>query len=132
MLNQNKVSRRSHITSRLQRPQIRPPIGADIYNSTGRKAYAQIQDEEWITAGKPPFSSWVARTIYLHSLNQGTASGIRRAELNLSLLTPGLEVSFVDRALSRLTAVAWYLNDIHQALKRNPAERISLNAKVKY
>lgn len=28
----------------------------------------------------------------------------------MSLLTPGLEVSFVDRALERLTAVAWYLD----------------------
>lgn len=99
------------LTSRLQRPQMRPPIGADIYNPNGREAYAQIQDEEWIAADKPPFSSWVARTIFLHSLTQGISSGIKRAELNLSLLTPGLEVSFVDRALSRLTAVAWYLDD---------------------
>jgi Protein of unknown function (DUF499) len=98
------------LTSRLQRSQMRPPIGADIYNPDGREAYAQTQDDEWIAAGKPPFSSWVARTIFLHSLNQGTASGIHRAELNLSLLTPGLEVSFVDRALERLTAVAWYLD----------------------
>ena len=99
------------LTSRLQRPQMRPPIGADIYNPSGREAYAQIQDEEWIAADKPPFSSWVARTIFLHSLTQSTSSGIKRAELNLSLLTPGLEVSFVDRALERLTAVAWYLDD---------------------
>ncbi len=99
------------LTSRLQRPQMRPAIGADIYNPSGREAYAQIQDEEWIAADKPPFSSWVARTIFLHSLTQGISSGIKRAELNLSLLTPGLEVSFVDRALSRLTAVAWYLDD---------------------
>ena len=99
------------LTSRLQRPQMRPPIGADIYNPSGREAYAQIQDEEWIAADKPPFSSWVARTIFLHSLTQGISSGIKRAELNLSLLTPGLEVNFVDRALERLTAVAWYLDD---------------------
>ncbi len=99
------------LTSRLQRPQMRPPIGADIYNPTGREAYAQIQDDEWLAAGKPPFSTWVARTIFLHSLTQGISSGIRRAELNLSLLTPGLETSFVDRALERLTTVAWYLDD---------------------
>ena len=99
------------LTSRLQRPQMRPPIGADIYNPSGREAYAQIQDDEWIAADKPPFSSWVARTIFLHSLTQGISSGIKRAELNLSLLTPGLEVNFVDRALEKLTAVAWYLDD---------------------
>ncbi|MBT9313800.1 ATP-binding protein [Leptothoe kymatousa] len=100
----------SDLTSRLQRPHMRLPIGADIYNPSGREAHCQLQDQDWIAAGKPAFSSWVARTIFLHSLTQGTTSGIRRAELNLSLLTPGLEISFVDRALERLVTVAWYLD----------------------
>jgi len=98
------------LTSRLKRSQMRPPIGADIYNHDGRPAYAQVQDEEWIAAGKPPFSTWVARSIFLHSLTQGNSSGIRLAELNLSLLTPGVDSGFVDRVLERLTKVAWYLD----------------------
>jgi hypothetical protein len=89
---------------------MRLPIGADIYNPDGREAHAQIQDQEWQSAGKPPFSSWVSRTVFFHSLTQGISSGIRRTELNLSLLTPGLEMGFVDRALERLTGVAWYLD----------------------
>ena len=100
----------SELTSRLQRPLMRQPIGADIYNPNGREAHAQVQDREWVAAGKQPFSSWVSRTIFLHSLNQGIAAGISRAELNLSLLTPGLEISFIDRALEQLSAVAWYLD----------------------
>jgi hypothetical protein len=100
----------SDLTSRIQRPLMRIPIGADIYNPDGREAHAQQQDQEWQAAGKPPFSTWLGRTIFLHSLTQGVAAGIRRAELNLSLLTPGLEISFVDRALERLTKVAWYLD----------------------
>lgn len=99
------------LTSRLGRSLMRNPIGADIYNPNGREAYAQVQDSQWLLAGKPPFSSWVARTIFLHSLTQGISSGIRRAELNLSLLTPGLEIGFVDQALRLLIAVAWYLDD---------------------
>jgi hypothetical protein len=99
------------LTSRLQRPQMRNPIGADIYNPDGRKAYSQVQDEEWLLSGKPPFSSWISRTIFLHSLTQGISSGIRRAELNLSLLTPGIEINFVDNALKKLVTVAWYLDD---------------------
>lgn len=99
------------LTSRLQRPQMRNPIGADIYNATGREAYAQVQDQQWIIAGKPPFSTYVARTIFLHSLTQGISSGIRRAELNLSLLTPNVEINFIDPVLTQLTAVAWYLDD---------------------
>ncbi|MEG4913283.1 DUF499 domain-containing protein [Microcoleus sp. B7-D4] len=100
----------SDLTSRLQRSPLRNAIGADIYNPDGRPAYAQLQDGEWIAAGKPPFSTWVARSIFLHSLTQGNSSGIRLAELNLSLLTPGVDSGFVDRALERLTKVAWYLD----------------------
>ncbi|MCC2691623.1 DUF499 domain-containing protein [Nodularia sp. LEGE 04288] len=101
----------SDLTARLERPLMRITIQADIYNATGREAHAQLQDAEWQAAGKPPFSTWVARTIFLHSINQGTAAGIRRAELNLSLLTPGLEIGFVDTALERLSEVAWYLEN---------------------
>ncbi|GJD19905.1 hypothetical protein RIVM261_048610 [Rivularia sp. IAM M-261] len=101
----------SDLTSRLERPLMRIPIVADIYNPDGREAHAQLQDGEWTAAGKPPFSTWVARTIFLHSINQGIVAGIRRAELNLSLLTPGLEIGFVDIALERLSTVAWYLEN---------------------
>ena len=98
------------LTSRLQRSPLRNAIGADIYNPDGRPAYAQLQDGEWIAAGKPPFSTWVARSIFLHSLTQGNSSGIRLAQLNLSLLTPGVDSGFVDRVLKTLTQVAWYLD----------------------
>ncbi|MBD2302327.1 ATP-binding protein [Nostoc sp. FACHB-190] len=109
----------SDLTARLERPLMRIAIQADIYNATGREAHAQLQDAEWKAAGKPPFSTWVARTIFLHSINQGTAAGIRRAELNISLLTPGLEIGFVDTALERLSEVAWYLeNDPMTTLAR--------------
>ena len=101
----------SDLTSRLERPLMRIPIVADIYNPDGREAHAQLQDGEWTAAGKPPFSTWVARTIFLHSINQGIVAGIRRAKLNLSLLTPGLEIGFVDTALERLSTVAWYLEN---------------------
>ncbi|WYL96159.1 MAG: DUF499 domain-containing protein [Gloeotrichia echinulata IR180] len=109
----------SDLTARLERPLMRITIQADIYNKDGREAHAQLQDAEWIVAGKPPFSTWVARTIFLHSITQGISAGIRRAELNLSLLTPGLEIGFVDTALERLSEVAWYLeNDPMTTLAR--------------
>ena len=100
----------NELTSRLQRPLMRLPIQADLYNASGREAHAQIQDREWLAAGKSPFSTWVGRTIFLHSINQGIVAGIRQTELNLSLLMPGGDTNFVDRALERLTEVAWYLD----------------------
>jgi Protein of unknown function (DUF499) len=99
----------SDLTSRLERPLMLMPIQADIYNRQGKEAHAQVHDRKWRAAGKPPFSTWVGRTIFLHSINQGIAAGIRRAELNLSLLTPGVESGFIDTVLERLTSVAWYL-----------------------
>jgi hypothetical protein len=101
----------NELTSKLQRQQMRNAIGADIYNTDGKKAYAQVYDEDWLISGKPPFSSYIARTIFLHSLTQGISSGIRRGELNLSLLTPNLEINFVENALQKLVSVAWYLDD---------------------
>jgi hypothetical protein len=101
----------SDLTSRLERPLMRLPIQADIYNPDGREAHAQLQDQEWLAAGKPAFATWVGRTIFLHSINQGITAGIRRAELNLSLLTPGLESGFIETVLERLSGVAWYLDN---------------------
>jgi hypothetical protein len=98
------------LTSRLQRSQMRLPIGADIYNPVGREAHSQLHDQDWIAAGKPPFSSWISRTIFLHSLTQGVTSGIRMTELNLSLLMPEVDVGFIAQALDKLSSVAWYLD----------------------
>ena len=100
----------NELTSKIQRSTMRPAINADIYNPTGRRAYAQQQDEEWLMAGKPPLTSYLARTIFLHSLTYGISAGIRRAELNLSLLTPAIDINFIDRALDNLQTVAWYLD----------------------
>ncbi len=49
----------SDLTSRLERPLMRIPLQADIYNLDGREAHAQLQDAAWTAAGKPPFSTWV-------------------------------------------------------------------------
>ena len=100
----------SDFTSRLARPLMRSPIQADIFNTDGKLAHAQIHDQEWAAAGKPPFATWVARTIFLHSINQGTSAGIRAAELNLALLMPTVEISYIEPVLDRLTSVAWYLD----------------------
>ncbi|MBD2176693.1 ATP-binding protein [Pseudanabaena sp. FACHB-1998] len=100
----------SEFTSRLERPLMRSPIQADIFNTDGKLAHAQIHDQEWQAAGKSTFATWVARTIFLHSINQGTSAGIRRAELNLALLMPTVEISYIEPVLDRLTTVAWYLD----------------------
>lgn len=100
----------NELTSRLRRESMRLPVQADIYNPDGQEAYAQLHDREWQAAGKPPFASWLSRTVFLHSLTTGTSSGVKRPELNLALLMPGVETTFIDRALERLASVAWFLD----------------------
>ena len=100
----------TELTSRLDRSLMDLAVKADIHNDTGTTAHAQVQDQEWRDMGKPPFSTWIARTIFLHSLTQGITAGIRRPELNLSLLTPYVEIGFAERAISNLLAVAWHLD----------------------
>lgn len=100
----------TELTSRLDRALMDLAVKADIYNDTGTPAHAQVQDQEWRDRGKPLFSSWVARTIFLHSLTQGITAGIRRSELNLAVMTPYGEIGFVDRALENLVKAAWHLD----------------------
>ncbi len=52
---------------------------------------------------------------------------MRRPELNLSLLTPGLEINFVDQALERLSAVEWYLDNDPITLSARFKEEPSIN-----
>jgi hypothetical protein len=63
---------------------MRITIQADIYNKDGREAHAQLQDAEWIAAGKPPFSTWVARTIFLHSITQGLEFRLKASDRNIT------------------------------------------------
>jgi hypothetical protein len=100
----------SDLTSRLDRSLMDLPIRADIYNNTGTMALAQLHDQEWRDMGKSPFSSWVTRTIFLHSLTQGITAGIRRSELNLSLMTPYVEINFIEGVIKNLLAKAWHLD----------------------
>ncbi len=72
------------LTSRLDRPQYKQVIEADIASPVkGSPAHAQGLDEDFIAAGRPPYGRRIATTVFLHSLVQTGQSGADPADLRL-------------------------------------------------
>lgn len=98
------------LTSRLDRPKFKQVIEADIVSSApGMAAHAQEVDKPLLAAGKPAYPRRLGSAIFLHSLTQGTASGVAPADLMLAVLEPGDDPAVVTRSLERLTDQGWFL-----------------------
>jgi hypothetical protein len=107
------------LTSRLERPAFRQVIEADIASPVkGNPAHAQVVDQKFVDAGKPPYARRCAVNVFLHSLSHGIATGVEPPELLLSVLQPGDDPALVQRALSIMLAeekgdpgtAFWYLH----------------------
>ncbi len=97
------------LTSRLDRPAFKQVIEADITSpKAGSPAHAQVFDQDWIQAGKPPLTGRVATTVFLHSLTQGIASGVDAADLLLAVLAPGDDPLLIHKAAERLYDKGWF------------------------
>ncbi len=91
------------LTSRLERPAFRSVIEADIVSPRpGSISHAQAIDRRFEEAGRPPFARRAATNILLHSLTQGTATGIELSELVLSVLQPGDDAKLLENALATM------------------------------
>ena len=98
------------LTSRLDRPAFRQVVEADIVSpKTGTQAHAQELDADRIAQGKPAYATRAAKTVFLHSLTQGVASGVDPADLTLASLQPGDEPAILTKAIQDLEARAWFL-----------------------
>jgi hypothetical protein len=99
------------LTSRLDRPAFKQVIEADIVSpKSGSPAHAQVFDQSWIQAGKPPYTQRIATTVFLHSLTQGVASGVDPADLLLGVLAPGDDPLLPHRAAERLYDKGWFFD----------------------
>lgn len=99
------------LTSRLDRPTYRQVVEADIANPmAGARAHAAIADTDILEAGRPPYGTRLATTVFLHSLVSGVAAGITPAEAKLAVLVPGDDLDLVERQLERLLQTCWYLD----------------------
>jgi hypothetical protein len=103
---------RDEITVKLQQGDYTPALKADIAAVAGEPpALAQQLDERYYRGGVP-VTSYLARTIFWHTLAYGDAArGISPEQLRLSVCSPGIEPSFVDQARLRFVTDSLYLDD---------------------
>lgn len=99
------------LTSRLDRPQFKQVIEADIASpKKGTMSHAQELDLEWVEAGRPPYAQRVATTAFLHSLVQTGQSGVDPADLRLAVLQPDDDPALVEKAVQRLIDRCWFFD----------------------
>lgn len=99
------------LTSRLDRPQFRQVIEADIASpKKGTMSHAQEIDLEWTEAGRPAYARRVATTAFLHSLVQTGQSGVDPADLRLAVLQPDDDPALVEKAIQRLIDRCWFFD----------------------
>ena len=103
---------RDELTTRLQQNQLVPALNADVAaGPDDEPALAQRLDRETFS-GMPPYASYVARTIFVHTLAYPeTNTGIDPASLRYAILAPGLDPAFIDQALRAFREESAFLDD---------------------
>ncbi|MCS6781263.1 MAG: ATP-binding protein, partial [Geminicoccaceae bacterium] len=112
---------RDELTIRLERPDMVPPLTADIATGEagpttddGKQAgpgLARELDRRQF-AGMAPYASYVARTIFLHSLAYPEdRAGIAPPELRFAVLSPSLDFEFVEQARQLFVHESSFLDD---------------------
>ena len=104
---------RQEIVTRLGQNEFQPAISNDISTgkSTERMALAEKIDFEHYQ-GLLPYGSYVARTIFLHTLAfNDPLKGISQERLRYSVLNPNTDISFIDQATNKFVEQSAYLDD---------------------
>ncbi|HEY1683537.1 MAG TPA: DUF499 domain-containing protein [Tepidisphaeraceae bacterium] len=103
---------RDEVTTRLGQGAYTTALATDVAAVPGKDpAIAQRLDAENF-AGQPPVTSYVAGTIFLHTLAYGdSAQGIKPDQLRYSVCCPLIEPSFVEVARKRFVEESLYLDD---------------------
>ena len=114
---------RQEIVTRLGQDAYLPAISNDVAGGgAGNKALAQEIDAEY-HGGLPPYTAYVARTIFLHTLAfNEPLKGLSREQLCYSVLCPAMDISFIEEARTKFIAESAYLDDRPGAPMRFLAE----------
>ena len=103
---------RREFVTRLGQSAFEPAISNDISAGRGNKeSLAQEIDREH-HRNLPPYASYVARTIFMHTLAYNEPlKGISPEQLRYSVLGPATDISFVEEARKRFCTDSAYLDD---------------------
>jgi hypothetical protein len=97
--------------TRLNLQMYNPAIRNDISGEGTRTALAQEIDSSFYH-GLPPYASYVARTVFIHSLGfPSQIQGIAPDHLRFSVLAPSLDIGFIEDARKRFQERSAYLDD---------------------
>jgi hypothetical protein len=113
---------RQEIVTRLGQSMYVSAIRSDIAGEGSKAALAQEIDAQ-NHKGLPPYATYVARTVFMHSLafNEGL-KGLTPDHLRYSVLGPALDISFIEEARKAFVAQSAYLDDRPAAPLRFLAE----------
>ena len=113
---------RQEIVTRLQQSRYVPAIANDVAGSGGTPALAQDLDAKH-HGGMPPYATYVARTIFMHTLAfNDPLKGLSPEQLRYSMLGPTSDVSFIEEARKKFVLESAYLDDRPGAPMRFLAE----------
>ena len=102
---------RQEVVTRLGLSMYGPALRSDIAGDADRRALAQELDHDH-HRGMPPYTTYVARTIFLHTLAYNEPlKGLTADHLRYSILAPTLDISFTDVARQRFVEQSAYLDD---------------------
>jgi hypothetical protein len=102
---------RQELLTRLGLSQYTPALNRDVAGEGNNRALAQELDTDHYR-GMPPYASYVARTIFMHTLAfNDQLRGISSEHLRYSLLAPGMDLSFIDDARKRFVEQSAFLDD---------------------
>ena len=103
---------RQEIVTKLGQKGFVPALKADIAAVEGdQPSLAQELDASQY-AGLAPFGSYVARAILFHTLAfNDSLKGLTPKEMRYSVLSPGMDVGFIDDAVRRFVGDSAYLDD---------------------
>ncbi len=103
---------RDEITTKLGQGAYTPALATDVASVPGKSAATAEKLDKENYPGQPPVTSYVARTIFLHTLAYGDAAkGITPEGLRYSVCSPVIEPSFVEAARRQFVAESLYLDD---------------------
>ncbi|MBV9250768.1 MAG: ATP-binding protein, partial [Acetobacteraceae bacterium] len=102
---------RQEIVTRLGQAMFVPAMRSDIAGEAGKAALAQEIDAQ-NHKGMPPYATYVARTVFMHTLafNEGL-KGLTPDHLRYAMLGPAIDISFIEEARKAFVSESAYLDD---------------------
>ena len=110
---------RDEITTRLGQGAYTPALKADVAAVPGAPPATAQEIDAKEYPGQPPVTSYVARTVFLHTLAFGDAAkGIADDRLRFSVCSPTIEPAFVESARKLFVEQSLHLDDRPGAVLR--------------